>query len=146
MSIPSSPEKILWRMQFRSAPGAVFALLATDRGRQKFWCESSEQRGDEILMRFVNGVETTARVLESDLPGLYRLEYFGTEARFELAPDGDGGTLLTMTNTGVDPSEYTEVLAGWLNVLFPLKAAADHGVDLRGHHPERTWENGYADQ
>jgi len=37
------------------------------------------------------------------------------------------------------------VLAGWVSVLMALKAAVDHGVDLRNHDPQRTWDQGYAD-
>jgi hypothetical protein len=31
-------------------------------------------------------------------------------------------------------------------VLFPFKAAADFGVDLRNHDPSRSWDQGYADR
>jgi hypothetical protein len=30
-------------------------------------------------------------------------------------------------------------------VLLALKAAVDHGIDLRNHDPRRTWDRGYAD-
>ena len=51
---------------------------------------------------------------------------------------GRGGTDLTLTETGV-PSEWRkENLAGWVSVLLALKAAVDHGVDLRVHDTSRT--------
>jgi hypothetical protein len=65
---------------------------------------------------------------------------------FELAEDGKGGTDLTLTNSEVPADEYEQMLAGWLNVLLPLKAAADFGIDLRNHDPCRTWEERYVDQ
>jgi hypothetical protein len=37
------------------------------------------------------------------------------------------------------------VNAGWVSVLLGLKAAADHGVDLRNHDAARTWSQGYCD-
>jgi len=38
-----------------------------------------------------------------------------------------------------------EPCAGRVSVLLALKAAVDHGVDLRNHDRERTWVQGYAD-
>ena len=64
----------------------------------------------------------------------------------ELAPDGKGGTDLTPTSSKVPDEEYEDMLPGWLNLLFPLKAAADFGVDLRNHDPERAWRERYVDQ
>jgi hypothetical protein len=44
------------------------------------------------------------------------------------------------------PDEWhAEVNAGWVSVLLALKAAADHGVDLRNHDAARTWSQGYCD-
>ena len=63
-----------------------------------------------------------------------------------LAPDGATGTDLTLVNTGVAEQDFAEVHAGWLNVLLPLKAAADFGVDLRSHDPRRTWRERFVDQ
>jgi hypothetical protein len=58
----------------------------------------------------------------------------------ESAPERDGDTS-PLTDTAND----AETRAGWVSVLLALKAAADHGVDLRNHDPARTWETGYAD-
>lgn len=62
-----------------------------------------------------------------------------------LQPDGQGGTDLQLTETGVPESETLENLPGWVSVLLALKAAVDFGVDLRNHHPARQWEQGYVD-
>ena len=74
------------------------------------------------------------------------IDYMGGPARFELTAAGGGGTDLLLTHEGVGPEEWNEVHAGWLNVLLPLKAWVTHGVDLRNHDPERSWDQGYADQ
>ena len=50
------------------------------------------------------------------------------------------------SDEGVGLEAWQEVHAGWLNVLFPLKAFVVHGVDLRNHDPTRVWDDGYADQ
>lgn len=64
----------------------------------------------------------------------------------ESAAEQDGVVTFEFVN-GVRPSdEWAEVHAGWLNVLFPLKAWTTFGVDLRNHDPTRTWHEGYADQ
>jgi hypothetical protein len=69
----------------------------------------------------------------------------GSRATFELQPEEGGGTLLTLTETGVPPGEWAENRAGWVAVLLALKAAADFRVDLRNRDPARGWEQGYVD-
>jgi hypothetical protein len=75
-----------------------------------------------------------------------RFDYIGGPVSFELSPDGGGGTELFLVHQGIGSDEWNEVHAGWLNVLFPLKAWLAHGVDLRNHDPGRSWDQGYADQ
>lgn len=48
-------------------------------------------------------------------------------------------------NSKVDESIRMEMAAGWVSVLMAMKAAVDHGVDLRNHDESRTWGDGYAD-
>lgn len=139
---PDGP--IRWRIHLPVPPSEVFRALATDAGRASFWAETTEGP-DGISFRFPNGVEHRGRVVESRPPELFAFEYFGGIATFELEPDGEGGTDLSLTHTGQTGTEWHEVHAGWLNVLFPLKAMLAHGVDLRNHDPERTWDDGYAD-
>jgi hypothetical protein len=45
----------------------------------------------------------------------------------------------------IDESIRMEMAAGWVSVLMAMKAAVDHGVDLRNHDASRSWSNGYAD-
>lgn len=125
-------------------PDIVDRALATDEGRATFWAKTNEQAG---LIHFVfpNGFEYRGRVVEHRRAEHFAVEYFGGVATFELAPDGRGGTDLLLTHTGQSGAGWHEVHAGWLNVLFPLKAVLAHGIDLRNHDPERTWDDGYAD-
>lgn len=60
-------------------------------------------------------------------------------------PDGSGGTDLSLHTTGVAAAEHCEVVAGWVSVLIAMKAAIDHGVDLRNHDPARSWATGFLD-
>ena len=46
----------------------------------------------------------------------------------------------------VAPEGRDELLAGRLNVLLPMKASIDHGIDMCNHDPDRAWWQGYADQ
>jgi hypothetical protein len=72
--------------------------------------------------------------------------YYGNSVvAFELEQDGQGGTDLTLTDTGVPSESRTEVIAGWVSVLLALKATVDFGVDLRTHDADRHWDVGYAD-
>jgi uncharacterized protein YndB with AHSA1/START domain len=133
MHIPASPEE-------------VFAALDSDQGRATFWAESAVEVDAHIEFQFINGYACRSKVLERRPPHVLSIDYFGGPARFELTADTMGGTDLLLTHDGVGAEEWNEVHAGWLNVLFPLKASVVHGVDLRNHDPERSWDHGYADQ
>lgn len=137
---------IRWRMHLPAPPERVYATLDSDDGRAGFWAESAVEREGEIHFRFSGGLACRCRVVERDAPRVFAIDYLGGVARFELVPDGDGGTDLLLTHEGVAGEEWQEVHAGWLNVLFPLKAWVVHGVDLRNHDPSRAWVQGYADQ
>lgn len=141
---PGGP--IRWRVHLPAPPEKVFETLTSDEGRAAFWAESTVERDGAIHFRFINGLEYESKVLEQHGPDVFALEYFGGIARFELAPDGKGGTDLLLTHSGVLPEDWNEVHAGWLNVLFPLKAWLAGELDLRNHDPKRTWDDGYADQ
>jgi hypothetical protein len=137
--------EIRWRIHLASAPEAVWELLSTDAGRQRFWCERSEQTDDTITMTFGNGWVERATILVAAAPERFSVRYFGTPVTFTLTPDGSTGTDLALVHDAVPEADFEEVLPGWLNVLFPLKAAADFGVDLRNHDPARSWDHRYAD-
>ncbi len=137
---------IRWRMHIPASPEEVFAALDSDEGRASFWAESAVESDGHIHFRFVNGYACRGRVLERRPPHRLSIEYIGGPVRFELTADGRGGTDLLLTHAGIGPEEWNEVHAGWLNVLFPLKAWVAYGVDLRNHDPDRSWDQGYADQ
>jgi uncharacterized protein YndB with AHSA1/START domain len=138
---------ILWRLHTSSPPERIWEMLTTDAGRESFWAERSRTIGPELFtLSFSMGVEAECRILEAAAPARFAFTYFGTRVLIELASDGKGGTDLTLTNSEVPPEDYEEMLPGWLNVLLPLKAAADFGIDLRNHDGARTWREGYVDQ
>ena len=137
---------IIWRLHTAAPPERIWELLTTDRGRECFWAETSRSAADRFTLGFQMGVEGECRIIEAAPPSRFGFSYFGTEVLIELAPDGAGGTDLRLTNSQVPDDEYEDMLPGWLNVLLPLKAAADFGVDLRNHDPARTWRERYVDQ
>jgi tRNA (adenine37-N6)-methyltransferase len=143
-STPGGP--IRWRMHLPVPPAEVFAALNSNAGRGSFWAESAVEIDGCIEFRFIDGQTYSARVLERREPRRLVLEYFASRVVFELESDGQGGTDLYLENTGVGAAEWHEVHAGWLNVLFPLKAVLGFGGDLRNHDARRTWAKGYADQ
>jgi uncharacterized protein YndB with AHSA1/START domain len=141
---PGGP--IRWRLHIPSPPEEVFAALDSDGGRASFWAEAAVEVDGHIEFRFINGHSFRSAVLERRPPHVLSIDYFGGPVRFELTEDGVGGTDLLLIHHGVAPEEWNETHAGWLNVLFPLKAWVAHRVDLRNHDPARSWDQGYADQ
>ena len=139
------PGLVRWKLHFASSPGAVYAALATDEGRAKYWAESAPERDGSIEFRINNYPPYSARVLEKDPPRRFALEYFGTKVTFDLADDGAGGTDLELVAEVPDESARMDFVAGWVSVLLAMKAAVDFGVDLRNHDPSRSWVQGYAD-
>lgn len=136
---------IRWRLNIPAPRERVHEALSTDEGRRSFWAETHTDADGCIRFVFSNGVEYEGRVLENSPPELFAVEYFGGVARLELTPDGSGGTDLHLTHTGQTGDAWIETHAGWLNVLFPLKARVGHGVDLRTHDPQRSWDHGFVD-
>lgn len=141
---PGGP--IRWRMHIPVRPERVYDALDGDESRASFWAEAAPEEDGAVVFTFPDGSTHRAEIVERVPPEAWALDYMGGVARFELAPDGSGGTDLLLTHHDVATEEWNEVHAGWLNVLFPLKAWVVHGVDLRNHDPRRTWTHGYADQ
>lgn len=140
-------EKVIkWRVHMKKHPNEVYFYLSTDEGRSQFWAERAEEVGGRIHFQFPNGTRWAGEVLERMPPYVFAVRYFGgSEARFELTENPPNETDLTLTDTGVADSWLEEVKAGWVSVLLTLKAAVEHGVDLRNHNSVRTWEQGYCD-
>jgi uncharacterized protein YndB with AHSA1/START domain len=139
-------DTIRWRVHFESPRSVVYRALTTDEGRASFWAERAPASDGSIDFEFINGVRESSPILEEDPESRFAIRYFGAEVTFELAEPDDGGTDLTLTTQGFAREDREEVLAGWLNVLLPLKAAVDHGIDLRNHDRSRTWDDGWVDQ
>ncbi len=146
MPFQPDPTAIVWRLHLRSSPQRVYDVLDSDAGRASFWAESAVEVNGVIDFEFINGFSCEARVLTRRPPQEWSIDYFNSVASFRLESDGAGGTDLTLVNENVATEDRNEVTAGWLNVLFPLKAWVDHAVDLRSHDPARIWDAGYVDQ
>lgn len=136
---------IRWRLHLPVRPERVFETLASDQGRASFWAEAAVEHHGVIEFRFSGGESCSSRILEREPPRRFTLEYFGSVAQFDLESDGQGGTDLLLTNTGVSEQKWNEVHTGWLNVLLSLKAWLVRAVDLRNHDASRNWDTGYAD-
>jgi uncharacterized protein YndB with AHSA1/START domain len=146
MAFQRNPDRIEWRLHLRASPERVFAMVGTAAGRRQFWAESADEADGVITFRFPDGSELRSRIVEHAPPNRFAVEYFGgAHVLFECAPDGTGGTDLRLVETGTPAADRAENIAGWVSVLLCLKAAADHGVDLRNHDPTRTWADGYVD-
>lgn len=143
----STPQaQIRWRIHLTSPPEKVYQALATEEGRKAFWAVDAPEREGAIQFEFLNGMELESKILHKVEAKLFELEYFGgSQASFALEADGQGGTDLTLTESGVPETHLADHRPGWISVLLALKAAVEHAVDLRNHDPERTWERGYVD-
>lgn len=146
MRFQPDPGAIVWKLRLRSPAEQVYDLLATDAGRARFWAESAVEADGRIQFRFPNGLRHEGRILNAQRPSLFQVEYIGgTTTTFLLEQTPDGGTDLTLKDAGNAPEDRLEVTAGWVSVLLALKAAADHGVDLRNHDSRLCWDQGYAE-
>ena len=145
MPFQSETGTIRWRVHLASPPNVVYQALATDDGRARFWAEAAPEVTGVITFHILNFAPFAGRILAREPPRLFELEYFGTRVRFELSPDGAGGTDLALLATEVPETYRMEMVAGWVSVLLALKAAVDHGVDLRNHDLSRAWDRGYVD-
>lgn len=137
--------EIVYRLRLKAAPERVFAYLATDQGRGKFWAERTEQQQEDIVFHFSDGQKLSSRVLESSPSHRFSLTYFnGSIVTFDIQEE-PSGTVLQLRETSLSASDERQNRAGWVSVLLNLKAHADHGIDLRNHHPQYTWSEGYVD-
>lgn len=138
-------KEIRWRLHLNSDTKKVFEFLSSEKARSKYWAESAIESNDHIAFVFINGFKYRSKILSSSPNSEFTIEYFNTIVKFELTNDGNGGTDLTLTNSGVPDEEYLDMFAGWLSVLLALKAACDFDIDLRNHDKTRTWDQGFVD-
>lgn len=146
MPFQSDPDRIVWRMHLDSPPSVVFDALDSAEGRASFWAESAVERAGVVEFRFINDERYDGEILERDRAQRWSVDYFRAPVVFELFGDEGNGTDVVMSHDiGADHPARCEVTAGWLNVLLPMKAAIDHGVDLHNHHRSRCWDHGFVD-
>jgi uncharacterized protein YndB with AHSA1/START domain len=146
MSFQDDPNLIRWRLYLKSPITRVFQALSTDAGRASFWVESAKEINGVIHFMFPNQMTWDGLILESIPPQKYSVRYYGNSTTtFTLEEDGEGGSILTLTDAGVPIQNRTEVIAGWVSVLMNLKAVVEFGVDLRNHDVTRQWDNGFVE-
>jgi len=145
MKFQPETQAIRWKVHFTSPREKVFEALATPSGRASFWAESAPEANGQITFHFVDHEPVSGRVLAETPPSFFAVEYFGAVVEFSLDADRSGGTDLTLVSTRVPAASRIETIAGWVSVLMAMKAAVDHGVDLRNHDASRSWGHGYAD-
>ena len=145
MSFQAETGTIRWKMHFNSPREKVYDALATDSGRASYWAESAPEDAGQITFHILNYEPFSGRILRREPSRAFAFEYFGTIVEFTLEDDSRGGTDLSLVATEVDESMRMEMVAGWISVLMAMKAAVDHGVDLRNHDPARSWVQGYVD-
>ncbi len=136
---------VTWKIQLKSNPKRVFEFISTSKGRERFWAEKAAEKEGFIQFLFPNGQTYRSRVIRSLPYKEYHLDYFHSLVKFKLEQTEYNGTDLALTHENVPEDDFSEVNAGWVSVLMNLKAVADFECDLRNHDPEKTWNQGYAD-
>lgn len=137
------PDPIIWRLHLHSGVSKVYDALDSDGGRASFWAERAIEKDGSIHFEFINGEKYISKIIRRERPHRFELDYFESRVVFELQSNEKGGTDVTMTNEGVSEQDYQTVYAGWLSVLFALKAYVDFGIDIRNHDATRTWDQGF---
>lgn len=145
MSFQEKVNTIEWRVHFNSPVEKVYNFLSTDIGRSKFWAEETIEEDGYIKFSILNYPTYNAKIIERIPKQLFKLEYFGTDVCFKLNETDNKETDLHLVALTPNENVKIEMTAGWVSVLMAMKAAVDFDVDLRNHHPKRTWENGYLD-
>ncbi|MFA0964573.1 SRPBCC domain-containing protein [Roseivirga sp. BDSF3-8] len=145
MSFQEGEHLIRWKLHLASTAQKVYKALTTDEGRESYWAEKSVQEGDEITFSFLDHPGHVATILDREASHMFSLEYFGHETTFRLSETDDGGTDLLLEVKLKDAEAREEMIAGWVSVLMAMKAAVDHGIDLRNHDEDRSWQKGFAD-
>jgi uncharacterized protein YndB with AHSA1/START domain len=135
-----------WRVHLTVPPAQAYGWIATDAGRARWWVARSAEADGLVELQLAEGETLIAPVLERHPPGRFALRWLGgSEARFELRPDGGGGCDLEFTLLDVPDERWAREHGGWAARLMVLKAACAFGVDLRNHDPQRGFEAGYLD-
>ena len=115
MTFQDEPNLIRWKIHLKSSPQTVYEKLSTNDGRASFWAESALETDGIIYFVFPNLAEWKGRILESERPHRYAVEYYGGSiTTFELISDGSTGTDLALTDQGVPKEDRAEVMAGWV--------------------------------
>jgi uncharacterized protein YndB with AHSA1/START domain len=145
-ALQPEPGVLRWRVSLPASPQEVFALLATDRGRERFWAERSTTGSDGVvLLEFPSGATGRLEVVAQVAGERLETRYFGTPTTFGLEARQPAGTVLTVTARQVPPDDLVDLSAGWVSVLLNLKAVLASGTDLRNHEAACTWEAGFVD-
>jgi uncharacterized protein YndB with AHSA1/START domain len=140
------PFTINWKVHLRAAPEVVYQCVTTDEGRATFWADEAPEENGVIRFSLPNGKTLASKVLRAEDPHVFECRHFnGSVVTFEFQDDGRGGTDLHLQERGWTQDGSVENWAGWVSVLLALKAAVDHGVDLRNHDLQRTWDQGFVD-
>jgi len=140
-----SQKSVEWRINCRTTAQKIYDTLITPEGRMSFWAESANQLDDHIHFEFPNGLSHSSRVIESIPNKLFCLEYFEAKTTFMIHPNDDNTCTLTLHAENIPEPDFMEVHAGWVSVLLNLKAFLEHGIDLRNHNQNRTWDQGFVD-
>jgi uncharacterized protein YndB with AHSA1/START domain len=133
MGFQDKPGEIFWKLHFVSSPEKVYSALSKSEERKKYWADSAEEKNGVISYVFNNlNFTDVGKVIEAVPNKKYSVVYLSTEVTFTIKSDGKGGADMALLVKKVPADRKVELIAGWVNWLMTMKAAVDHGIDLRG--------------
>jgi uncharacterized protein YndB with AHSA1/START domain len=119
----------------KATPERVFRGLTKPDGLESWWAAKAmidARKGGEFSLHFRNGFFLTGRVISLAKDKSLSFSWVDNSVpKFTLSPVKGGGTLLRLTQKGIEEDGTALNACGWSYYLTNLKSVMDHGVDLR---------------
>lgn len=141
------------RIQIKASVERVFAAWTNDRIVSKWFTEKTviePRKGGRIYFEWVAGdkLDTKVIAIAKNRKFVFPFGSKGEEVSVTFKKDGRETLCeLHQYNMGTDPTSkwnmHRGCIQGWTFFLANLKAYLEHGVDLRGHDPKRSYKQDY---
>jgi uncharacterized protein YndB with AHSA1/START domain len=120
--------------EFNAPPGKVFRALTESESLENWWATKAKidpRKGGEFSLCFKNGFLLKGHILNFAKDRSVSYSWIDNSVpSFRLKPVKDG-TLLKLTQKGIEENGSARTAAGWTYYLTNLKSVLDHGTDLR---------------
>ena len=108
------------------------------------------KKGGRVYFEWLGGDKLETRVLQARKPSLFRFPFgsHGEEVEVKIR-QVPGGSVCELQQTNMKTTPRMKVAmhmgckTGWVFFLTNLKAFLEHGVDLRSHDPQKSYNQNY---